>query len=197
METRNPVQVALATAPIAFAVIVIVLAPFEGPLRWAVAIGGAVALGLLARALKQRTAAVSAANHLAMRPSTDEPRRGEDLVVTLSVADPSKLRGDRLEVGLECIERYDYRQHQSSGSGGVGSSGGSSSRRVTRRDTVFAQWLPAQRSSAGETFTFPIPADAPFSHEGDCLSFSWMLTARERVPNGIDTRLDHPIWVRP
>jgi len=166
--------------------------PLEGPVRVAVGIGGGLALGLLARMLRQRSAALSAATHLQMRPVTDEPRRGEDLVVSLSVADPSKLKGDRLEVGLECIERYDFRQQNTSGN-----SVGSSSHRVTRRDTVFKQWLPAQRSSASETFTFRVPPDAPFSHEGNCLSFSWMLTAREHVAHGIDARLDHPIWVRP
>jgi hypothetical protein len=94
------VQVILAAAPVAFAVLVIVLSPLDGPVRAAVGIGGGLALGLLARALKHRSAALSAATHLQMRPVTDEPRRGEDLVVSLSVADPSKLKGDRLEVGL-------------------------------------------------------------------------------------------------
>ncbi len=196
VEARNPVQLALATAPIVFVVAVIVLSPLEGPVRWAVGIGGALVLGLLARMLRQRSAAISAATHLQLRPSTDEPRRGEELVVSLTVVDPSKLKGDRLEVGLECIERYDYRQQQSNSGSSVGSAG-SSSRRVTRRATVFERWLPAQRSVASETFTFHIPPDAPFSHEGDCLSFSWMLTAREHVAHGIDTRLDHPLWVRP
>lgn len=194
---KNPVQKVLAVAPIAFAGIVIFLAPLDGPLKWGVGIGGAIALGILARLLQQRSAAASAATHLQMRPSTDEPRRGDELVVTLSVADASAVEGERLEVGIECIERWDYRQQRSSGSSGVGSSVGSSSRRVTSKGTAFEQWLPAQRTSASETFTFRIPPDAPFSHEGECLSFSWMLTAREHVPRGVDNRVDHPIWVLP
>jgi len=192
---KNPLQKILAGAPVAFALVVIFLVPLGGALKYGVALAGAALLAVGARLLQKRTAAVSAATHLVLRANSDEPRRGEELHVTLSVSDPSAAERQRLEVGLTCIERWDYR-NQSRSSSSVGSAR-TQSRRVTSSDTVFEEWVPAERSSVGESITFRIPPDAPFSHEGDCLSFSWMLSAREHVERGIDNVLDHPIWVRP
>ena len=44
---------------------------------------------------------------------------------------------------------------------------------------------------------FAIPPDAPFSHEGECLSFAWRVTARTHAALARDPHHDVALWVSP
>jgi hypothetical protein len=109
----------------------------------------------------------------------DEPRRGETLSVTLS-----HEADEQLEVGLVCIERYDYLtrvQHR----------GGTTVVRRTAESAAHEEWRPG-----AATLTFEIPRDAPYSYEGECVSYAWRVSARVVRKLRSDPRLDHAIWVR-
>jgi hypothetical protein len=87
-------------------------------------------------------------------------------------------------VGLVCIERYDYLtrvQHR----------GGTTVVRRTAESTAHEEWRPG-----APTLTFEIPRDAPYSYEGECVSYAWRVSARVVRKLRSDPRLDHAIWVR-
>ena len=72
-----------------------------------------------------------------------------------------------------CVERYDHP---------VPTRGEDGEPAVERRigeEVAFESWLPAWRTEERQTVRFRIPPDAPYSHEGECLSFAWRVSARE------------------
>jgi hypothetical protein len=118
-----------------------------------------------------------------------EPRRGEELAVTLT-ARGGAARRDGLELGLVCTERYDSMvraQHRA----------GTTLIRQTREATPHQQWQPVETAGGERTLTFEIPRDGPYSYEGECVSYAWRVSARVVRRLRSDLRLDHPIWVRP
>jgi hypothetical protein len=118
-----------------------------------------------------------------------ESWRGEEVEADLSILEPDGIR-DGIEVGLVCVERYDRPvtsrdEH------------GTTTERRTAEAIAYERWLPAWRIDEPQTLRFTIPLDAPYSHEGECLSFAWRVSARERgAPDGAETS-DDPIWVLP
>lgn len=119
-----------------------------------------------------------------------ELRRGEEVEAELTISDPEEL-GDRLEVGIVCAERYDWRGMKRAGHGSPLMD------RVTGDAVAYEQWVPASSSDEEQTFRFRIPRDAPYSHEGDCLSFAWRVSARVPGSPSEDATSDDPIWVLP
>jgi hypothetical protein len=118
----------------------------------------------------------------------DEPRRGERLSVTLTL--PPRAGQSELEVGLVCVERYDHlvrAQHR----------GGTSVIRQTGEATAHQEWRRVEPRAGEQTLTFQIPSDAPFSYEGECVSYAWRVSARAVRRLRADPRVDHPIWVLP
>jgi hypothetical protein len=101
-------------------------------------------------------------------------RRGESLMATITVTDPSQITGI-FELGVVCTERW-AEYHHSSGSAGTGGGG----RRVIRTAPIYQWWMPLDRSRDRTDLTLPIVPDAPFSHVGTALSFLWTVTARDR-----------------
>lgn len=116
-----------------------------------------------------------------------ELRRGDEVEAELIVYEPHRLAG-RLEVGVVCVERYDRPAR-------VG--GGDEDGRELAEDVAYERWLPARRSEEEQRFRFRIPPEGPYSHEGECLSFAWRVSARHPDATGDDARSDDPIWVRP
>jgi hypothetical protein len=104
-------------------------------------------------------------------------------------------RGDRvaaiasgegdLEVGLLCTQSFDVWRRI----------GNDSRSRVTDTAPIWQQWLPAPHGALGQRVELALPAEGPYSYEGDCVSFGWAVVAR-RVG---EKRLAEPVplWVAP
>lgn len=127
-----------------------------------------------------------AAPHLDVTVEPIELKRGEELRVVVAVGDPAQA-GRRLEVDLLCTEWYDYRARDSH----------NNSRRVTRAAKAYGQTQAIEQSAGRHELAFTIPEQAPFSHEGEVVSFSWKVSVREERENRIDPVLERPIWVLP
>jgi hypothetical protein len=117
-------------------------------------------------------------------------RRGEELEAELTIFDPEDA-GERIEVGLVCVERYDRPESRRTEDGtavevrGIG------------EQVAYEAWVPAWRTEEPQTVAFHVPPDAPYSYEGECLSFAWRVSARERGRSDECRSLDDPVWVLP
>lgn len=112
-------------------------------------------------------------------------RRGEEVSVTFA---GRRTSDDRLEIGIACDERYDTETR-------VYSRGVSTVVRQIGEATVHEEWQPVPAGAVEYTATFGLPADAPYSYEGSCLSYAWRISARAVRPLRKDARHDEPIWV--
>jgi hypothetical protein len=86
------------------------------------------------------------------------------------------------------VERYDHPGPARDADGNV--------ERAIGEDVAYERWMPARRTEEPQIFRFRIPLDAPYSHEGECLSYAWRLSAREPSGGGGGAS-DEPIWVLP
>jgi hypothetical protein len=148
----------------------------------------ALAVGIPAGAwlAYRRVRGAKPAFDLAARPI--EARRGQELEAAIRIGDPSAAAGD-IEIGLVCTAHYD-RWTQSSGPD-------TSRRRVTAQGIAYEDWREVPAALGSQQVRFAIPPDAPFSHEGECLSFAWRVTARTHAAMARDPRHDVPLWVAP
>lgn len=128
------------------------------------------------------------AEHLHLEISPAALTRGETVKARLRIDGPP---GDDVEVGLVCTAWYDeMTEHRHEG-------------RTRRRRTItqaeaYGEWKPANAGSTLEQmFEFVVPADAPFSHEGEVVAFAWRVSAREPARLARDPSQDIPIWVAP
>ena len=150
----------------------------------------AVALLLIGGAFAvRRSSWKKAARHLQVSVSPGQVGRGQPVSVRLDVvvALPAEAT---VEVGLVCSEIYDYIEV-------IRTQQGRSRSRSTKVVDAYAEWMPAQPTGGSQQFGFTVPYDAPYSYEGDCVSYAWRVTARERKEIGRDPVRDVPIWVRP
>jgi hypothetical protein len=115
----------------------------------------------------------------------DEVRRGGTVSVTLD----RPRSADGLEVGLVCVERFDLRALAQTKAGPIVV-------RETNQATAYEQWRPAD-AAGGEALAFEIPSGAPYSYEGDCLSYAWRVSLRRPLKLRPDPRTDRPVWVSP
>lgn len=113
----------------------------------------------------------------------------------LQVERQALRRGDRvaavatgegeLEVGLLCTQSYDLWRRIAN----------DSRSRVTDSVSVWQQWVPAPHAALGRRVELALPADGPYSYEGDCVSFGWAVVVRrvgeQRVAEPV------PLWVAP
>jgi hypothetical protein len=124
---------------------------------------------------------------------------GEEIDVT--VAEPEVRRGGQaravvapgiharggapLAIRIVCAESHDWvrrsKNHTSRG---------------TADTVVYEQRLELPAEAEREVL-FDVPASAPFSHEGEALSYSWRIEARQNVERGVDRIAFAPIWVLP
>jgi hypothetical protein len=116
----------------------------------------------------------------------DDVRRGE--VVTVTLDHPQSAKD--LEVGLVCVEAYDLQSRTQTKAGVI-------TVRQTSRANAYEHWQGVEPAAGEQTFSLEIPSDAPYSYEGDCISFAWRVSARRVRTMRADPRVDHPIWVQP
>jgi hypothetical protein len=112
-------------------------------------------------------------------------RRGEEVEARVTIASPKGL-GD-LEVGLVCTEYYDEETTDSDGD----------TSRSTAEAIAHEDWLPVEELTGVQSVRLAIPADAPFSYEGTCLSFKWELVARGHRSRGLDAQARSDLSVLP
>lgn len=117
----------------------------------------------------------------------EQPRRGDEISVMFT---GRRTDDDRLEVGLVCVERYDMQVR-------IYVRGASTVRRQTAEAGLHEQWLTVPPAVREQTFTFVIPPDAPYSYEGECVTYAWLASARAVKRLRKDPRHEEPIWVRP
>jgi hypothetical protein len=129
------------------------------------------------------------ARHFQVSANPIELRRGDKVNVELQVTDPDKIEGE-LKVGLVCTELYDER-HVSY------NQNGETTHRAVARVAAYEKWHTAAHGSRSQSFTFEIPPDGPFSHEGAVVTLEWQVTAKEAIKHGRDPTADQPIWVAP
>jgi len=118
-----------------------------------------------------------------------EVRRGDQLPVTLRI-NSAEIGQRQLQVGLVCtrygdVKKVGYNQY------------GSYEHRVTEPTNVVEDWRDVAAGGATQSFTFTIPADGPFSYEGDTVSYAYRVSAREPTRLRADPHRDVPIWVAP
>jgi hypothetical protein len=116
-----------------------------------------------------------------------EMRRGEDVEAVVTISSAQGLAD--LDVGLVCTEYY---AHYSEGIGPHDAGG-----RATTYAIAHETWLPIESAPGVQSVRFTIPPDAPFSYEGDCLTFRWEVVARGRRKRRLDAQARHEISVLP
>jgi len=127
----------------------------------------------------------------ALAVDRDDARRGERLSVTLTLASSSGSADDGpLEVGLVCVEIYDYQVVAQTRAGPVYV-------RQTREANAHEEWRKVERTAGDQSVEFELPRDAPYSYEGDCVSYAWRVSARIARTLRSDPRIDHAVWVLP
>lgn len=112
-------------------------------------------------------------------------RRGEEVEALVTISSPKGL-GD-LEVGLVCTEYYDEETTDSDGD----------TSRSTAEAMAYEDWLPVEEVTGVQSVRLAIPAEAPFSYEGTCLSFKWELVARGHRSRGLDAQARSDLSVLP
>ncbi len=124
------------------------------------------------------------AKFLELRIDPQEVRRGDRVHVTLRITDAGEAV-DRVDVGVVCTEYYDHRVQSGDGRSGRG----------TGEAVAFERWERASSSATHQSFTFNIPADAPFSYEGSAVSYAWKASARIPQAMRSDPARHRPLWV--
>jgi hypothetical protein len=69
--------------------------------------------------------------------------------------------------------------------------------RQTSRAIAYEASLPVEIASGVQSVRLAIPGPAPFSYEGECLSFEWEIVARGRRRRGIDLEAGRELSVLP
>jgi hypothetical protein len=126
-----------------------------------------------------------------LRVSTgaQEVRRGEEVEALVTISSSRGL--GNLQVGVVCTESYDYMSMSTD------RDGMSQTSRETAEAIAHEAWQPIDDRSGVQDVRLPIPADAPFSYQGDCLSFRWEVVARGRKRRRLDARAAQEISVLP
>ncbi|MDX6436658.1 MAG: hypothetical protein QOK34_1492 [Gaiellaceae bacterium] len=155
------------------------------------AIFGAVCVAW-AYSLRRKRQPLSLADRLpgaALTVAGEEARRGGKLSVTLTLA-RSSPDDEPLELGIVCVEIYDYQVTAQTRAGPVVV-------RQTGEANAYEHWQHVERSAGSHSAELELPGDAPYSYEGDCVSYAWRVSARVARRLRSDPRIDHPIWVSP
>ena len=182
----------LVMSAVAIGVLAVNPDDLEGGRRAAmVGVFGVLGVGLLVLAwYLYRKVRPVVPKHLRLEVSADEARRGEPLHARLAV-DRQPPAGVQIELALVCTERYDIEQRVTN------PNGSDYNQRVTKTEELHREAVPVNEGSDAATASFTVPADGPFSYEGDCISAVWHVEAKERRPNRPDRALTRPLWVFP
>ena len=150
----------------------------------------AVLLVLAAVWLWRRLFHAPVARHLGLAVEPGVYQRGDQVRATLAVSDASRIEG-KLQLGLVCTAFHDVKVQTTNANGTT------STQRKTHTTEVVKDWRDADPSQPQQTFDFTLPADSPFSYEGDTVSWAWRISAREQREHRTDPHRDVPIWVLP
>jgi hypothetical protein len=152
----------------------------DGPPSWPFFVGAVAVLAffwLFARTM-WRGARPRYAAGLEVQVERQEMRRGD------RVAAIASGEGE-LELGLVCTQSYDVWRRI----------GNDSRSRVIASASVWQAWVPAPHGALGQRVELALPADGPYSYEGDCVSFGWAVVVRrigeQRAAEPV------PLWVAP
>jgi hypothetical protein len=152
----------------------------DGPPSWPFLVGAVAVLAffwLFARTMWRGTRPRYAAG-MELAVERQELRRG-DLVGAMASGE------GELEVGLLCTQAFDVWRRI----------GDDSRSRVTDHASIWQQWVPVPHAALGQRVELALPADGPYSYEGDCVSVGWAVVVRrvgeKRVAKPV------PLWVAP
>jgi hypothetical protein len=120
---------------------------------------------------------------LGVEASEPRVRRGGELDVRVTIADSRGLAD--VELGLVCTEFYARRMS------------GSEGRRGTSSATAYEAWLPVEGGPGLHGVRVTVPAEAPFSYDGELLCFRWELVARGRRKRRLDAQARQEVSVLP
>jgi hypothetical protein len=120
-----------------------------------------------------------------LRLSREDLRRGSEVDIRVEVSNPDKMSA-RLQFGLVCSEFYDVETTDARGN----------SNRSTRQYDTYTDWRPF-KGGATQSERFAIPADAPYSYRGDCVSYVWRASARLPKRLRFDRAHNVTLLVRP
>lgn len=148
----------------------------------AIAIGAVVVAAMAGRALGDRDLPYRRLRGATVTLLDPDPRRGSDIAAAIALDGPLR-DGDELRVGLIA---FAGRAGQETGYG-VGPS---------RRRVVHEEWTPSRPAAAEVVVRIAVPADAPYSQDGDDW-VEWLLTVRLARRLRPDPLMKVPIWVRP
>jgi hypothetical protein len=153
----------------------------DGPPSWPFYVGAVAVLAffwLFARAM-WRGRRSRYAGGVSVSVDRQTARRGERVLATVSGA-------DALEVGLVCTEHYDVRR----------SYGDDAPSRAIDSAAVVQVWANADGGGGlGARVELALPAEAPYSYEGDCVSLSWAVVVRRAGEKRFGEPV--PVWVEP
>jgi hypothetical protein len=152
----------------------------DGPPSWPFLVGAVAVLAffwLFARTMWRGTRPRYAAG-MELAVERQELRRGDRVGATAS--------GEgELEIGLLCTQAFDVWRRI----------GDDSRSRVTDHASIWQQWVPVPHAALGQRAELALPADGPYSYEGDCVSVGWAVVVRrvgeKRVAEPV------PLWVAP
>lgn len=121
---------------------------------------------------------------------TETVKRGSSLSIMLTFSSKAAGKEEQLEVGVVCTELYDYQVRAQTRAGPIDV-------RQTGRANAHERWERVNLREGGRTFSFEVPTDAPYSYEGECISYAWRASVRDVRQLRSDPRLDLPFWVLP
>jgi hypothetical protein len=117
--------------------------------------------------------------------AAQEVHRGGEVEALVTISNTRGL--SNVEVGLVCTEYYARESEGFDDAGG----------RAITYAIAHADWLPVDCTPGAQSVRLTIPTEAPFSYEGDCLSFRWEIVARGRRRRWLDAQASHDISVLP
>lgn len=124
-----------------------------------------------------------------------EVRRGEELDARVTISSPGRL--GEVEVGLVCTEFYECDVYDSDVYDSDVSDSDAGRSRGTSSATAHEAWLPVENTPGVHSVRLTVPAEAPFSYEGELLRFKWEVVARGRRKGRLDAQARHQISVLP
>ena len=130
---------------------------------------------------------------LRVSASDREVRRGGEVETFITISSPRGL--GNVEVGLVCTEYYD--EETSSPTSSSTGSVDTTPSRTTSSAIAHEAWLPIESAAGVQSVRLAIPAEAPFSYKGECLSFKWEVVARGRRSRRLDAQARQEISVLP
>ena len=151
-----------------------------GPPSWPFFVGavGALAFFWLFARTMFRGARPRYASGIQLQVERQELRRGDRVAAVVSGA-------GELEVGLVCTQSFDVWRRIAN----------DSRSRVTESASVWQEWMPAPQGALSQRVELGLPAEGPYSYEGDCVSFGWAVVVRRVGDKRVAPPV--PLWVEP